>query len=115
MKNKFLLLLFTPIFLFASDGVKDNYAKKFAYSLFYNFYPDAFATLQEWEHKEEIEESIPYLAYLLYEAQKPSILSFPHVSKALRLSPEGSKARQIMEKVYLHFDEELCSPEYDGQ
>lgn len=115
MKNKFLLLLFTPLFLFASDVGNKNYAKEFAYSLFYDFYPDAFSTLQEWEQKEELEETLPFLAYLLYEAQKPSILSFPQVSQAVRLSPEGSKARRIMKEVYLYFDEELCSPEYDGQ
>jgi len=115
MRNKLILLLFSPFILCASEETPKNYAKDFAHDLFYNFYPCALKTLQEWEQHEDIHETLPYLAYLLYQAQKPSVLSYPQVSNAVGLSPSGSKARRHMEKVYLYFDEELCSPDYDGQ
>jgi len=115
MRNKLILLLFIPFILWASENGPKNYAKDFAHSLFYDFYPSALQTLQEWERHEEIEETLPYLAYLLYQAQKPSILSYPHIFNAVRLTPEGSVARRNMDKIYLYFDEEWCSVEYDGQ
>jgi len=111
--SKFVILLFTPLMLCAGEG--KNYAQEFSHSLFYDFYPSAFDTLQEWERSEDIKEALPFLAYLLYEAQKPTILSFPQVSHAVNISPPHTEARRIMEKVYLFFDEELWSPDYDGQ
>jgi len=115
MKIKLILLIFTPFILCGCERAENKYAKEFAHSLFYDFYPSALKILQEWERNEDIEETLPYLAYLLYEAQKPSGLSYSQVFKAICFSPEGSKARKNMEKVYFFFNEELLSERYDGQ